>query len=227
MDSRGVLDRLLHSGKQVLSESCQAMEGAVGVPDSGLQRKAVLSGLAKGVVAGGILGLMLGTRGGRRVAGKVIKYGSLAAAATVAYKAYQEWESHFPDQASGMSINDLDDHCAEERSLLLIRAMIAAAESDGHVDEREQRLIQTQLDKMDLDEETIAMLQTEFAEPISLEQLANEIDSTAAAAEVYLLSSLVIDDSVEAGRDYLSELASILKLPMELVDRLDEQSKQS
>lgn len=225
MDSRGVLDQLLHSGKQVLAEGCDVVEGVMGVPENGERRDAVLSGLAKGAVAGGVLGLMLGTRGGRRLAGKVIKYGSLAAAATVAYKAYQNWESHFPEQASGMSINDLDDQCVEHRSLLLIRAMIAAAESDGHVDEEEHRIIKEQLDKLELDDETVAMLQTEFAHPITLQQLANEVDSTTAAAEVYLLSSLVVDDSTESGREYLSELASILRLPMELVDQLDEQTR--
>ena len=223
MDARGVLDQLLESGKQMLEQGRGVVEEKMGVPESGEQRDAMVSGLGKGAIAGGLLALMLGTEGGRKVTGKVVKYGSLTAAAAVAYKAYQTWQSQDPEEASGMSINDLDDVAAQKRGLLLVQAMIAAANADGHLDDKEQKTIEKQLAELDLTEETAAMLQSEFAQPMTPEQLAGQVDSTAAASEVYLLSSLVVDEDEvnSAERDYLSRLASALRLPMELVTRLE------
>lgn len=221
MDAQGVLDRLLESGKQMLEQGRGVVEETLGVPESGEQRDAVVSGLGKGAIAGGLLALMLGTKGGRKVTGRVVKYGSLTAAAAVAYKAYQAWQSQDPEEASGMSINDLDDAAAQKRGLLLVQAMIAAANADGHIDDNELKTIQKQLAELNLSEETVAMLQVEFVRPMTPEQLAGQVDSTAAASEVYLLSSLVVDEVNAAERDYLSRLASALRLPMELITRLE------
>jgi uncharacterized membrane protein YebE (DUF533 family) len=68
------------------------------------------------------------------------------------------------------------------------------------------------------------MLQSEFAQPLTPEQLARQVDSTAAASEVYLLSALVVDEANPAERDYLSALASELRLPMELATNLETQA---
>ncbi len=224
MDARGVLDQLLQSGKQALDQGREIAEDKLDLPESGENRDAMIAGLAKGAVAGGLLALMLGTKGGRNVTGKVVKYGSLTAAAAVAYKAYQAWQLQEPDEASGMSINDLVGDPAERRGMLLVRAMIAAANADGHIDDNELKTIQKQLAELDLNEETVADLQSEFASPQTVSQLAQQVDSTAAASEVYLLSSLVIDEVNPAERDYLSRLASALRLPMELVTRLEAQA---
>ena len=224
MDARGVLDQLLQSGGEMLQQGRDLAEKKLRLPESGEQRDAMISGLGKGAIAGGLLALMLGTKGGRQVTGKVVKYGSLAAAATVAYKSYHAWQTQQPDQASGMSINDLDDTAAQQRGLLLIRAMIAAANADGHIDDDELKTIQKQLAELNLSEEAVAMLQSEFALPLTTEQLAGQVDSTAAASEVYLLSSLVVDEANPAEREYLSRLAISLRLPMQLVARLEAQA---
>jgi uncharacterized membrane protein YebE (DUF533 family) len=224
MDARGVLDQLLQSGKQMLEQGRGVAEEKLGVPESGQQRDAMVSGLGKGAIAGGLLALMLGTKGGRKVTGKVVKYGSLAAAAAVAYKSYQAWQSQVPDESSGESINELDGTAAQDRGLLLVQAMIAAANADGHIDDNELKAIQKKLADLDLSEEAVAMLQSEFAQPLALEQLAGQVDSTAAASEVYLFSSLVIDESNPAERDYLSRLATALRMPTDLVARLESQA---
>lgn len=224
MHTRGVLDQLLQSGKAMWEQGCDVAEANLGIPDSGQQRDAMVSGLAKGTIAGGLLALMLGTKGGRKVTGKVVKYGSLAAAAAVAYKTYQSWQAREPDEMSGMSINDLDDTAAENRGLLLVQAMIAAANADGHIDDNELKAIQKQLADLDLGEDAVAMLQSEFAQPLTPEQLAGQVDSTAAASEIYLLSSLVVDETNPAECDYLSRLATALQMPIDLVERLEAQA---
>ncbi len=224
MDARGILDQLLQSGKQMMEQGRDVAEDKLGVPETGENRDAMISGLGKGAIAGGLLALMLGTKTGRGATGKVIKYGSLAAAAAVAYKAYQGWQAQEPELASGMSINDLDDDSAQGRGLLLVQAMIAAANADGHIDEAELKSIQRQLSELNLSEDAVAMLQSEFAQPMTPEQLALQVDSTAAASEVYLLSSLVVDESSPPEREYLGRLASALRLPVDLVTRLESQA---
>lgn len=224
MDNRGVLDQLLQSGRELLEQGRDQAEHKLGVPASGESRDAMISGLGKGAVAGGLLAMMLGTRSGRAVTSKVVKYGSLAAVAAAAYKAYQGWQDQPQDESMGMSINDLDDQSGEGRGQLLVQAMIAAANADGHINQDELKQIQQQLEKLDLSEEAIATLQAEFADPMTPQRLAEKVDSMAAAAEIYLLSSLVVDEANPAERDYLSRLAAALRLPVELVDDLERQA---
>jgi uncharacterized membrane protein YebE (DUF533 family) len=184
----------------------------------------MVSNLGKGAVAGGLLTLMLGTKGGRKVTGKVVKYGTLAAAAAVAYRAFQSWQTQQSDEQDGLSINDLPEQDAKDRGLLLVQAMIAAANADGHIDSDELASIQKQLGELNLSDEIVAMLQSEFAEPLTAERLADKVDSTAAAAEVYLLSSLIIDEANPEERKYLDRLADAMRLPMELATRLEAQA---
>lgn len=224
MDTRGVLDQLLQSGKELLKQGRDQAEQTLGVPESGQTRDAMISGLGKGAIAGGLLAMMLGTRAGRNVTGKMVKYGSLAAVAAGAYKAYQAWQDQQQDESTGMSINDLDDQSGEGRGQLLVQAMIAAANADGHINQDELNAIQQQLEKLDLSDEAIAMLQSEFADPMTPGRLADKVDSMAAAAEIYLLSLLVVDETNPAERDYLSQLAAALRLPVELVDNLEQQA---
>ena len=225
MDARGILDQLLQSGKEMLDKGRDVAEDKLGVPESGENRDAMVSGLGKGAIAGGLLALLVGTKSGRSVSGKVLKYGGMAAVAGVAYKAYQSWQTGQSETANaGQSITELDDRAGGERGLLLVRAMISAANADGHIDDNEQETIKTRLAEMNLSDETVAMLQTEIAGPLSPEQLADEVDSIAAASEVYLLSSLVVDEASPIERDFLSRLASALKLPSELVSQLEAQA---
>ena len=113
MDARGILDELFQSGKQFLDKGRDVAEDKLGVPEDGEKREAMVSGLGKGAIAGGLAALLLGTKGGRKVTGKVVKYGSLAAVATVAYKAYQTWTKGdtTTDAATsdGESINELSE----------------------------------------------------------------------------------------------------------------------
>jgi uncharacterized membrane protein YebE (DUF533 family) len=224
MDARGVLDQLFQSGQEVLDKGREFAETQLGLPESGEQRDAMVSNLGKGAVAGGLLTLMLGTKGGRKVTGKVVKYGTLAAAAAVAYRAFQSWQTQQSDEQDGLSINDLPEQDAKDRGLLLVQAMIAAANADGHIDSDELASIQKQLGELNLSDEIVAMLQSEFAEPLTAEQLADKVDSTAAAAEVYLLSSLIIDEANPEERKYLDCLADAMRLPMELATRLEAQA---
>ena len=232
MDVKSILDQVLSSGKDFATKSKEFAESKLGVPATGPDRDAALSNLGKGAAVGGLLALLLGTKSGRSVTGKAVKYGSIAAVAAVAYKAYQSWQSSNshtaqagPPALPGKAITDLDEAESNDRGLMLLQAMIAAANADGHIDESERARIETHLHRLDLGADARLMIERELRSPLSVEQLAGRIDSPAAASELYLLSSLIVDERDPVEQQYLDNLANALKLPSDLVSRLNDASK--
>jgi uncharacterized membrane protein YebE (DUF533 family) len=232
MDARRILDELFQSGKEMLDKGRNVAEQKLGVPEGGEKREAMVSGLGKGAAVGGLLALLIGTKGGRKVSGKAIQYGSIAAVATAAYKAYQSWSgqsanggSMATSKGAGQSMNEIQDSSAQQkRALLLVRAMIAAANADGHIDEQEKQTIQGKLAELQISPESIAKLQSELAAPLTPEQLGSMVDSQAAASEVYLLTSLVVDEQSDVERRYLNRLATALRLPADLATQLEREA---
>lgn len=232
MDAKSILDQILGSGKELATRSKDYAESKLGIPPSGEGRDAALSNLGKGAAVGGLLALLLGTKTGRSVTGKAIKYGSLAAVAAVAYKAYQSWQSGQADGASGSAppplpgkaITELSESDSNARGLILLQAMIAAANADGHIDATERSRIESNLHTVDLGPDARQLIECELRNPLSVEQLASKVDSSVAASEVYLLSSLVVDERDPVEQEYLNRLAAALKLPSDLVERLNNAS---
>lgn len=223
MDARSILDQVLGSGKQLAAQTKDFAERQLGVPTSGPDREKMLAGLGKGAVAGGLLALLLGTRTGRKVTGKAVKYGSMAALAAVAYQAYQGWKARQVSTPSdaGLPMAQLVDEPAHHQSQVLLQAMIAAANADGHIDEQERAHIQSQLASLGLEPIVAQMLQREVDHPKNAREVAASVDSQAAAAEVYSLSTLIVDDANPMERQYLRDLAAALSLPNDLVEQLE------
>lgn len=234
---KNILDHLLSSGKDMATKSKDLAESTLGIPAAGEGRDAAMSNLGKGAAVGGLLALLLGTKSGRSMAGKAVKYGSLAAVAAVAYKAYQGWQAgqgsagssgpanSGPPALPGKAITDLEEAESNKRGLTLLQAMIAAANADGHIDDAERSRIETHLHTIELGSDAKKMIEQELRNPLTVEQLASRVDSPAAASEVYLLSSLVVDERDPGEQQYLDRLAAALKLPEDLVARLTEASK--
>lgn len=225
MDVKTIMDQILQSGKDLAAKGQDLAEDKLGVPEQeGEERDAMLSGLGKGAVAGGVLALLLGTRLGRRLTGRALKYGSLAALGTVAYKAYQNYQDNHDDaEAPGTPVGELDAVAAERRSAVLLKAMIAAAKADGHIDEEEQKTIKRQLEESQLSEEALYLIHAELDKGLDVAALADEVDSPSAAAEVYLASRMILDVNNIQERAYLDELAHALNLSQDLVDQLESE----
>ena len=189
------------------------------LPESGPERDKALETLGKGAAAGGLLIALLGTGVGRKLTGTTLKLGSLAALGTVAYQAYQNWLGK-TDQP-GTPVSQLSGPAAATRSLALLKATIAAAKADGHLDDTERARIEAQLSKLSLDPESLAVFKAELDKPLDVKDVAAGADSPEAAAEIYLISLAVIDEKSEQERAYLQSLASELKLSPELVTALE------
>lgn len=97
-------------------------------------------------------------------------------------------------------------------AVLLIRAMIAAANADGVIDKAERDAILGQLQLADLSTEEHAFITNELLAPANLEAIVNRVDSAALARQVYTVSLMAIEVDTDAERSYMQNLAGRLGL---------------
>lgn len=99
----------------------------------------------------------------------------------------------------------------QQAVVLLIRAMIAAANADGHIDAQEREAILARARDGGLDGATLQFLEAEIARPQTLQQvIANA--PPALAAETYAAAALAITVDTDAERGWLDALATGLRL---------------
>ncbi len=193
------------------------------------QAKGFLQGNAGGIALGGLAGLALGTGAGRSILGTAAKLGGVALVGGLAYKAYQNYQVGKPlasfgepvlaaPVGSGYAEGDGDDN---ERALLMVRAMIAAAAADGVIDDTERARILGNLKQAGLDDEASGFLEQEFANPLDAAGLVQMASSPEMAAQIYTAARLAIDPDVEHEQNFLADLASGLSLEADLVAHID------
>ena len=189
----------------------------------------VAGGLAGGL-AGGALANVLSGKKAKKLAGSALQVGGLALVGGLAYKAWQNYQQG-ADQAAGTAVTPPpagsaflpegnDTAAASALSLLLARAMIAAAKADGQIDTQESQAILNQINSLDMDAEDKAFLFEEYGRPLDLQALAAAVDSPEHAAEVYAASVLMLEPPSPPERIYLDTLARELGLEAGLVEEI-------
>jgi uncharacterized membrane protein YebE (DUF533 family) len=101
---------------------------------------------------------------------------------------------------------------AKTDALLLVRAMIAAANADHELDDEERQRILQALADADAGEEEKAFVLQEMESPMDLATLAGSASTPELARQIYLASCLAIEVDTRAERNYLDRLASRLGL---------------
>ncbi len=230
MDTKTFLDELLKTGKEYADKGLEFAEEKLQLPKEGEAREASLDGMKKGAMAAGVLALLLGTGAGRRVTGSALKIGSLAAIGGLGWKAYQNWlnknqqeNKEIKDRAENakvVPINELSEEDANKRSEVLLKAMIAAAKADGHVNSKERAAIKEQIEKLNLSGDVADILEEEIKKPLDVKEVAALAENDAMAAEIFLVSAVVTDKENSMEKSYLDSLAKALDLPDELVAEL-------
>ena len=237
MNTRGLLDQLLSSGKELLQGQHTAQSNQAN-PSAPAEQNSVLNGLlgsvGGGALGGGIVGLLMSSKKARKVGGNVVTYGGLAALGVVAYKAYSNWQNNQKNQSqtqpqvlSGQYQPQTVDRVAaaiEEHSQAILRAIICAAKADGHIDEREQQLIDDAVAKLTNEPQLQAWFEQELRKPLDPADLARAAKTPEIAAEMYLASMLVVDEESYMERAYLDELARQLQLEPALKAELEAQA---
>jgi uncharacterized membrane protein YebE (DUF533 family) len=189
--------------------------------------------LAAGALAGGLAGYFLGGKKKKKLAKSALTYGGLALVGGLAYKAWRDHQAGKPAQVTARSgpeplpvppadtaFTPDDPADAENLARGLLRAMIAAAKADGHIDADEQRRIFDQVGQMDLDNDDKAFVFEELSKPLDVEAVAEAATTPERAAEIYAASLLAIDADGAAEKGYLGMLAARLRLPDDLVAHL-------
>lgn len=234
MNTRGLLDQLLKSGQDLLQQksggaSAGGLGGLLGGAAKGGQGGdlgTLLKGAGGGALAAGALGLLLGNKSARKMGGKALTYGGLAALGLVAYKAYSNWQAQQASapQAEPQTLDRLPAPQAELHSQAILKALVGAAKADGHVDARERQLIEGELVKLTQnDAELQHWLQAELNKPLDPADIARAASTPEMAAEMYVASVLMVDEEHFMERAYLEELARQLKLDPALKRELEAQ----
>lgn len=245
MKTSGLLDQLLKSGQDLLqkqqgSASRSPASGGMGslgdmLSGAGGPLGSLLGGVGgggKGALATGALGMLLGSRSGRRMGGKAITYGGLAALGMLAYKAYGNWQAQQAQQggtaaastrAEPKTVDRLPPEQVEEHSRGILKALVAAAKADGHVDDQEQQMIEAELAQLTDDPELQRWLEAELNKPLDPVEVAAAATTPEMASEMYLASVLMVDEEQYMERAYLDELARQMNLDEQLKAELESQ----
>ena len=99
-----------------------------------------------------------------------------------------------------------------EEAMLLIRAMIAAANADHAVDDSERQAILGKVTASGFSPEEHSFIEQELASPLDLRSLVAQVKSSEMAEQVYAASVLALEVDSDAERNYLQRLASALNL---------------
>ena len=231
-----LLDQLLKSGQQMLAKKTGAQGSASRDDKGGLGDLlgsgglgGLLSGAGGGALAASALGLLLGNKSARKYGGQALTYGGLAALGVLAYKAYGNWQANqgTAPQTEPQTIDRVPAPQVEQHSQAILKALVAAAKADGHVDERERQLIDGELNKLNGDPALRQWLQAELNKPLDPAEVARAASTPEIAAEMYIASLILVDEEHFMERAYLEELAKQLKLDPGLKLELEAQVKQA
>lgn len=220
-DAKKLLDQFLGS----------QMPGAAG---SLGQKGNDLLGLAKNnpLKTGALAAVLLGTKTGRSIGGSALKLGGLAVIAGLGYQAYKNYQAGQKPEPT-QSLPELlpppkdspfstePQAVSNDFALSLVRAMIAAAKADGHIDAQERSRIMDKVHLSGLGAEAEAFIEAELAKPIDLDALVVSAKTEEQKVEIYTASRLTIEPDTRTERGYLDMLAGRLGLPDALVGHIE------
>lgn len=218
----------------------QGNSGGIGQAVSSMASQ-IPGGLAGGAAAGGVMALLMGNKSARKFAGKAATYGGAALLGGLAFKAYQNWQGNRQNTAATTSSGQqpVDPSSFHQRAisqqadqgvnpeLVLVKAMIAAAKADGHIDADEQQRIFQAVEKTGLSASEKGLIFDYLQKDIPIFEITSGISGIEMKAEIYLASCLVITPDHPAERAHLDNLALALQLPAELSRQLEQQAHEA
>lgn len=181
-----------------------------------------------GAVIGALGTLMVGSKTGRSVIGSAAALGGMALIGGLAYKAYNDYQAGkpagsdaTPALAAPAGSGFEPEIASNDTAILFIRAMIAAAASDGQIDAEERRAIVGGLTEAGFDPAGNAWLDHELANPASIDDLAAGATTPELSAQLYTAARLAIEPDTPQEKDFLAGLGQMLGLDAELISHID------
>ncbi|MFA7906430.1 tellurite resistance TerB family protein [Enterobacter cloacae] len=181
-----------------------------------------LSKLLPGAL-GGLAGLLVANKSSRKLLAKygtgALLAGGGAIAGTVLWNKYKDRvrtaHSDEPDYGQHTSPLDL-------RTERLILALVFAAKSDGHIDDKERSAIEQQLREAGVEEQGRTLVAQAIEQPLDPQRLAQSVKNEEEALELYFLSCAAIDIDHFMERSYLNALGDALKIPQDVRDGIEK-----
>ena len=198
-------------------------------------------GMLGGAAAGSIVALLMSNKSARKFAGTAASYGGSAVLGGLAFKAFKNWQLNNYDQSAGArwsatrnsdsTIGYENYHygshvAAPDYELKLIKAMIAAAKADGHIDAEEQQKIFQSVARINLTSEMKAMVFDMLNHPIAMEEIVAGVHDIGQRSELFLAACLVVDPDIPSVKVHLDLMANALVLPEELKQQIIRQAQE-
>lgn len=223
LDAKKILNDFLNSGVPGTRGSVRETAGKAG-------QMAKDNPLATGALAA----VLLGTGFGRDITKSAVKLGGAAAIAGLAYTAYRNYQDgkapattaeNAPEvlPAPEGSAFDIEAVSKTDEAFpaVLVKAMIAAARADGHVDDAERSRIAERMQLSGIEDDVQSFMRAELAKPVDIDALVSKARTEEQRIELYTASRLAIEPRTRAERGYLDMLAGRLSLPDALVDHIE------
>lgn len=175
---------------------------------------------------GGLAGLLVASKSSRKLLAKygtgALLVGGGAVAGSVLWNKYKDRirQAHQGEPQFGQHHTPLD-----VRTERLILALVFAAKSDGHIDDKERAAIEQQLREAGVEAQGQQLVANAIEQPLDPQRLAQGIQNEEEALEVYFLSCAVIDIDHFMERSYLNALADALKIPQDVREGIEEDLK--
>jgi uncharacterized membrane protein YebE (DUF533 family) len=188
--------------------------------------------MGTGAILGSLGTILLGTRSGRSATSTAAKIGTIAMIGGLAWQAYQNHLKGKPllggSSSSGLlaepapSGSGFEPEAVDQRHAVgYIRAMIAAAASDGRLDAGEYDKLLGNLKAAGIDAAAEEFLAGELNSPATVEDLAASVSTPEEALQLYTAARLAIEVDTAAEQSFLAELAAALGLDPDLVSQVD------
>jgi uncharacterized membrane protein YebE (DUF533 family) len=124
-----------------------------------------------------------------------------------------------PSPAAGVQ----ETTTSQADAVLLIRAMIAAANADGVIDAQERGRIMEKLKTVDLSKEEQQFIVNELLAPQEAQRIVEGVRNPEMARQVYAASLVAITVDCQAEQQYLMNLAEQLGLDAQTIDAIHQQ----
>lgn len=219
-----------------LGEAGGTRSGSSGVSSGGDAAGDLFSGLSdstKGLLApaalGGLVGALFTSSTARGIAGGALLAGAGAALWNKYKNRIVEESPQYRDAEATPLLPAGQGPLApgsteEERARRLVRALVFAAKSDGHIDEAEQKAIFAKLSELNVGPGGEALVRSALEEPLDPALIADGVKSADEALELYAVSCAVINIDHFMERGYLNALADALLIPQDVRKEMEQRT---
>lgn len=105
----------------------------------------------------------------------------------------------------------------------VIRALVFAAKSDGHINDKEEDRLSAEIQSMEIGREGEALVQTALVEPVDTVLIASGVGNAHEALELYTITAAIINPDNAMQKKYLETLGTALTIPQDVRDEVEHQ----